>query len=102
MLRVVMVDTLNMNMNQHVHGNGNEAEHIQENNPADRNAALLHLENQYIQVLYDSLNDDERVRIAETDILRLANQIRIRNPNPNPIQSNKPILYSLHRNPQPP
>jgi hypothetical protein len=70
---------LPLNIDQYGNGDGNRCnhndfEHIQENNPAERNAALLHLENQYIQVLYDSLNDDERASIDQTEILRRANE----------------------------
>ena len=39
------------------HNNGRE--HVRENNPADRNAALRNPANQFIQELYNGQNNDE-------------------------------------------
>lgn len=50
------------------HPNNNEREHLRENNPADRNVALRNEANQYIQVLYNRQNNDERAVIAATEI----------------------------------
>ena len=44
------------------HGNGRE------NNPVDRNAARQNLANAYIQELYNAQNNDERARIAATEV----------------------------------
>jgi hypothetical protein len=50
------------------HANDNGREHLRENNPADRNVALRNEANQYIQVLYNRQNNDERAVIAATEI----------------------------------
>jgi hypothetical protein len=48
---------------------GNErGEHVRENNPVDRNAALQNLANAFIQVLYNAQTNDERARIAATEV----------------------------------
>lgn len=39
-----------------------------ENNPADRNAARLNLANVYIQHLWDGQNNEERARVASTEV----------------------------------
>lgn len=44
------------------HGNGRE------NNPVDRNIARQNLANAYIQELYNGQNNDERARIAATEV----------------------------------
>jgi len=44
------------------HGNGRE------NNPVDRNIARRNLANAYIQELYNGQNNDERARIAATEV----------------------------------
>jgi hypothetical protein len=53
------------------HHNNNGREHLRENNPVDRNVALrneANQANQYIQVLYNQQNNDERARIAATEV----------------------------------
>jgi hypothetical protein len=50
------------------HANDNGREHLRENNPADRNVALRNEANQYIQVLYNRQNNDERAVIAAMEI----------------------------------
>ena len=53
------------------HPNDNGREHLRENNPADRGVALqnqANQANQYIQVLYNQQNNDERARIAATEV----------------------------------
>jgi len=48
---------------------GNEREeHVRENNPVDRNAALQNLANAFIQVLYNAQTNDERARIAGMEV----------------------------------
>jgi hypothetical protein len=54
----------------------NEREHVRENNPADRNRAGQNLANHYIQALYNRQNNDERARIAATEVRLRANQIQ--------------------------
>ncbi len=56
--------------------NMHEREHRRENNPADRNRAGQNLANHYIQALYNRQNNDERARIAATEVRLRANQIQ--------------------------
>ena len=56
--------------------NMHECEHRRENNPAERNRAGQNLANHYIQALYDRQNNDERARIAATEVRLRANQIQ--------------------------
>ena len=58
-----------------------EHEHVRENNPVDRNVALRNLANAFIQVLYNAQNNDERARIAATEVRLRALQIQ---PEPQP------------------
>lgn len=51
--------------------------HQRENNPADHNQALEAPVNHYIQALYDGQNNNERARIAATDVRLRQNQIPI-------------------------
>jgi hypothetical protein len=54
-----------------LNANDNGREHLCENNPADRGVALqnqANQANQYIQVLYSQQNNDERARIAATEV----------------------------------
>lgn len=53
--------------------------HYRENNPVDHNYALLRIENQYIQSLYDGQNNNERARIAAMNVRLRQNQIPIPN-----------------------
>ena len=64
----------------------NECEHLRENNPADRNRAGQNLANHYIQALYERQNNDERARIAATEVrLRVvANHNQRDEPEPEP------------------
>ena len=55
------------------HNNGHE--HVRENNPVDRNRAAQNRANQYIQVLYNSQNNNERAMIGATEVRLRANQI---------------------------
>jgi hypothetical protein len=50
---------------------------VRENNPVDHNRAFQMQQNQYIQALYDGQNNDERARIAATDIRLQQNEIPI-------------------------
>ena len=74
----------------------NEREHVRENNPADRNRAGQNLANHYIQALYERQNNDERARIAATEVrLRLrANQIQ---PEPEPEHEPEPQPAPVNR-----
>jgi hypothetical protein len=80
----------NIVLNHNNHRNGRE--HVQENNPADRNHAGQNLANHYIQALYNGQNNDERGRIAATEVrLRVvANQNPDHNQNQN--QNQEPIF----------
>ena len=73
--------------------NMHEREHRRENNPADRNRAGQNLANHYIQALYDRQNNDERARIAATEVRLRANQIqREHEPQPQPQPQPHPAL----------
>jgi hypothetical protein len=56
---------------------GNE----RENNPADRNAARQNLANAFIEVLYSTQTNDERARIAATEV-RLREAMPLPHPEP--------------------
>ena len=60
---------------------GNE----RENNPVDRNAARQNLANGYIEALYSTQTNDERARIAATEV-------RLRDPLPHPEPHPEPAL----------
>jgi len=53
-----------------------EHEHVRENNPVDRNVALRNLANAFIQVLYNAQTNDERARIASSEVRLRAPQNR--------------------------
>ena len=62
-----------------------EYEHVRENNPVDRNVALRNLANAFIQVLYNSQTNDERARIAATEVrLRAPQNQNELEPHPHP------------------
>ena len=67
----------------------NGGEHVDENNPADRNAAHQNPANAFIQVLYSGQNNDERARIAAMEVRLRARQIQ---PEPQPAQPALPAL----------
>ena len=50
---------------------------VRENNPVDHNRAIQMERNRYIQALYDGQNNNERARIAATDVRLRQNEIPI-------------------------
>lgn len=76
------------------HAIENGGEHVHENNPDDRNAALGNHANAFIQVLYNAQNNDERGRIAAMEVRLRALQIQ---PEPQ-VQSAPPVNRMHMRN----
>ena len=69
--------------------------HYRENNPVDHNLALQMERNQYIQSLYDGQNNDERARIAATDIRMRQNEIQIQDPAAEPPVPVVPVVPAV-------
>ena len=79
----------------------NEREHLRENNAADRNRAGQNLANHYIQALYNRQNNDERARIAATEVRLRANQIQREHDHEHEHEHPQPHPQPQHPQPQP-